>query len=184
MPTKQNGGEIMPASELAFDIALLGNDPKARRLYYKPVDIAPIASQIPSTLLIDQDRGFVQAFARLARRFHVPFQTFASAQGLETQRTRAYDLILLDERTVGKENILEIATRLMNIHGDTSIVLIGEDEPSKKEMAELAPIIQRFLYKDWDAEALFSDAMQVFAMGKKAPDRPLHRHYGGPYGIA
>lgn len=173
----------MTTSELAFDIALLGNDPRARRIH-KPLDIAPIVSAIPSTLLIDHDQNFVHAFARLARRFHVPFQTFRSVGGLETGRAWNYDLVLLDEKTIGKENIIDTASRMTNVHGELSIVLIGDEEPSKEEMAEYAPIIQRFLFKDWDAEVLFSDAMQIFATTRKGPEKHLRRYYGGPYGIA
>jgi len=100
---------------------------------------------------------------------------------MELHRRPAYDLVLLDEKTVGKDRLMDIAMKMTNMSGNVAVVLIGDEEPSEAEMEEWSPFIQRFLYKDWDTEGvevLFRDAMQIFANSQIAGNRRV-KYFGG-----
>jgi hypothetical protein len=133
-----------------------------------PLDIVPREIMAPTTLLVDKDQGFVQALARIAKNFRVPFESYYSLGPIHNGGDFHFDLILLDTSTVGKENITKTA---MNIAQEgSSIVLIGNEEPSDEEMREWAPLVNRFLFKDWDvedAELLFRDALSTYRRVKE-----------------
>jgi len=171
----------MIASDLVLDISPLRFEPRTHRVLHNAFEVAIGSSVVPRTVLVDQDRGFVKAAARIAKRFEVPFQSFLSVSDIELRRRPGYDLVLLDEKTVGRDRLLDAAMKMSNMSGDVAIVLIGEEEPSENEMETWYPLIQRFLFKDWDSEGveiLFRDAMQIFANSKGAGNRRV-KYFGG-----
>ena len=171
----------MITSDLALDISPLGYSPRTHRVLHNPFEISVGTSVVPRTVLVDHDNGFVKAAARIAKRFQVPFQSFLSVSDMELHRRPAYDLVLLDEKTVGKDRLMDIAMKMTNMSGNVAVVLIGYEEPSEAEMEAWSPLIQRFLYKDWDTEGvevLFRDAMQIFANTQVTGNRRV-KYFGG-----
>lgn len=171
----------MITSDLIIDISPLRYEPRTHRVLHNPFDVPMGSSVVPRTVLVDQDSGFVRAAARIAKRFQVPFQSFLSVSDMELHRRPVYDLVLLDEKTVGRDRLIDTAMKMTNISGDVAVVLIGDEEPSEAEMETWFPLIQRFLYKDWDTEGvevLFHDAMQIFANSKVAGSRRV-RYFEG-----
>jgi len=164
----------MVTSDLVLDLNRFRHDAWKYGLLRNPFEIPMGASVIPRTVLVDQDSGFARAATRIAKRFQVPFQSFLSVSDMPMHRRPDFDLVLLDEKTVGKDQVIEAAMKLTNMTGDVAVVLIGEEEPSEAEMEAWSPLIQRFLFKDWDSEGvevLFRDAMQIFANSKVAGSR-------------
>jgi len=171
----------MITSDVGLGIGPVGLEPRAHRVLHNAFEVAVVSSVVPRTVLVDQDSGFVKAAARIAKRFQIPFQSFISLSDLEIHRRPVYDLVLLDEKTVGRDNLMDTALKLTNMSQDVAVVLIGEEEPSEDEMEAWSPLIQRFLFKDWDSEGvevLFRDAMQIFANSQVAGNRRV-KYFGG-----
>jgi DNA-binding NtrC family response regulator len=171
----------MATSNLTLDIGPLRLEPRAHRVLHNAFEIAVVSSVVPRTVLVDQDSGFVKAATRIAKRFQIPFQSFVSLSDMELHRRPVYDLVLLDEKTVGRDHLIDTAMKMTNMSGDVAVVLIGDEEPSEDEMEAWSPLIQRFLFKDWDSEGvevLFRDAMQIFANSQVAGNRRV-KYLGG-----
>jgi len=155
----------MSRSAFNSDLIRVQNPRRVNPLYYRPLDIAPSPIAIPKTLLIDGDQNFVQTFSGIARRLRVPFESMTQipdVEAMEDQKTWNYNLILLDEKTIGRKNVLETAQRL-NKMGDVSIILVGTNTPTPEELSEWHSVIKRFLCKNDDVDALFRDVMRILA---------------------
>jgi len=176
----------MDQTNVAFDISMLEYKQYAALRGLKshtPQTVGLLTAEIPKVLLIDEDRSFVENFANLALRYRVPFQSFRSQAGLETRRTWDYDLVLLDDKTIGRDNLVQTASRMMDLRGDLSIIVIGSEEPTRQEKKEWEPFIQSFLYKDWAAGSLFNDVLQIYSSGRPRLFGRRPRLFGGSYGM-
>lgn len=171
----------MATAESTFDLALFRPQVGTRPLLFKPFAI-PVQAAVPKTMLVDEDRAFVETFAYLARKMRMPFQAIRSREALESKSVWTYDLILLDDRTIGRENVLETAVKVSRVKNDISVILIGDEEPSEQEMLSWSPFVKKFLYKNWDAETLINDALQVFATEARGPHMRRVKYFGGTYG--
>jgi len=171
----------MATADGTFDLALLRPQLGTRPLLFKPFAI-PVQAAVPKTVLVDEDRAFVETFAYLARKMRMPFQAIRSSAALENKSVWNYDLVLLDEKTIGKENVFETAVKLSRVKSDISVILIGDEEPTEEEMLAWSPFVKSFLFKHWDAETLINDALQVFASESRGPHMRRVKYFGGNYG--
>jgi len=171
----------MATADGTFDLALFRPQLGSRPLLFKPFAI-PVQAAVPKTVLVDEDRAFVETFAYLARKMRMPFQAIRSRADLESKNVWNYDLILLDEKTVGRENVFETAVKLCRAQSDLSVIVIGDEEPTEQEMLAWAPFVKKFLLKNWDAESLINDALQVFATETRGPHMRRVKYFGGNYG--
>jgi len=173
----------MATADGTFDLALFRPQIGSKTLLFKPFAI-PVQAAVPRTILVDEDRAFVETFAYLARKMRMPFQAYRSREALENKSVWSYDLVLLDDKTIGRENVFETAVKISRVKGDISVVLIGDEEPSRQEMLAWSPFIKKFLLKDWDAETLINDALQVFAMESRGPNMRRVKYFGGNHDTA
>lgn len=173
----------MGTADAIFDLALFRPQAGSRPLLFKPFAI-PVQAAVPKTILVDEDRAFVETFAYLARKMRMPFQAIRSRVDLENKNVLNYDLALLDAETVGKEFIFETAVKLSRANNDISVILIGDDEPTEQEMQAWSPFVKKFLFKNWDAETLINDALQVFAAESRGPHMRRVKYFGGTYGTS
>jgi len=173
----------MATSDAIFDLALFRPQAGPRPLLFKPFAI-PVKAAIPKTILVDEDRAFVETFAYLARKMRMPFQAIRSRANLDSKSVWNYDLVLLDERTIGKENIIETAVKISRVRNDISVILIGDEEPSEQEMIAWSPFIKKFLYKNWDAETIINEALAIFATESRGPHMRRVKYFGGSYGTS
>jgi len=173
----------MGTADATFDLALLRPQIRSSSLLLKPFAI-PVQAAVPRTILVDEDRAFVETFAHLARKMRMPFQAFRSLATLEHNSAWSFDLILLDEKTIGKENVLETAVKLSRISNEISVILIGDEQPTEQEMQSWSPFVKTFLYKNWDAKTLINDALTVFAAESRGPHMRRVKYFGGNYGTS
>jgi DNA-binding NtrC family response regulator len=171
----------MATADATFDLALFRPQLGTRPLLFKLFAI-PVQAAVPKTILVDEDRAFVETFAYLARKMRMPFQAIRSKTALENKSVWNYDLVLLDEKTIGKENVFETAVKLSRVKSDISVILIGDEEPTEQEMLAWSPFVKSFLFKNWDAETLINDALQVFATEARGPHMRRVKYFGGNYG--
>jgi len=169
------------ATDATFDLALFRPQLGSRPLLFNPFAI-PVQAAVPKTILVDEDRAFVETFANLARKMRMPFHAMRSRAALENQTVWNYDLVLLDDKTIGRENVFETAVKVSRANNDISVVLIGDEEPSEQEMLAWSPFVKTFLFKNWDAESLIHDALQVFATESRGPHMRRVKYFGGNYG--
>jgi DNA-binding NtrC family response regulator len=173
----------MATAESTFDLALFRPQIGSRPLLFKPFAI-PVQAAIPKTILFDEDRAFVETFANLDRKMRMPFQAISSRAALENKSAWNYDLVLLDEKTIGKDNVFETAVKISRVRNEISVILIGDEEPSEQEMVAWSPFVKQFLYKNWDAETLINDALQIFASESRGPHMRRVKYFGGNYGTS
>jgi DNA-binding NtrC family response regulator len=173
----------MATADATFDLALFRPQLGSRPLLFKPFAI-PVQAAVPKTILVDEDRAFVETFAYLARKMRMPFQAIRSRAALDNKSVWNYDLVLMDEKTIGKENVFETAVKISRVRNDISVILIGDEEPTEKEMMAWAPFVKTFLCKNWDAEALINDALSVFASESRGPHMRRVKYFGGNYGTS
>jgi len=173
----------MATADATFDLALFRPQIESRPLLFKPFAI-PVQAAVPKTILVDEDRAFVETFAYLARKMRMPFQAIRSRAALDNKSVWSYDLVLLDEKTIGKENVFETAVKISRVRSDISVILIGDEEPTEKEMMAWAPFVKTFICKNWDAEALINDALSVFASESRGPHMRRVKYFGGNYGTS
>jgi DNA-binding NtrC family response regulator len=171
----------MATADGTFDLALFRPQIESKPLLFKPFAI-PVQAAVPKTILVDEDRAFVETFAHLARKMRMPFQAIRSRAALEEKSVWSYDLVLLDDKTIGRENVFETAVRISRVKSDISVILIGDEAPSEQEMLAWSPFVKKFLYKNWDAESLINDALQVFATEARGPHMRRVKYFGGTYG--
>jgi len=171
----------MATADGTFDLALFRPQLGSRPLLFKPFAI-PVQAAVPKTILVDEDRAFVETFAYLARKMRMPFQAIRSREALESKSVWSYDLVLLDDKTIGRENVFETAVKISRVKPDISVILIGDVEPSEQEILAWSPFVKKFLYKDWDAETLINDALQIFATETRGPHMRRVKYFGGLYG--
>jgi len=74
--------------------------------------------------------------------------------------------------------------KISRAKNDISVILIGDEEPSEQEMLSWSPLIKNFILKDWDAETLINDALQVFAMESRGPNMRRVKYFGGNHDTA
>jgi len=96
----------MATADGTFDLALFRPQIGSKPLLFKPFAI-PVQAAVPKTILVDEDRAFVETFAYLARKMRMPFQAYRSRADLESRNVWSYDLVLLDDKTIGRENVLK-----------------------------------------------------------------------------
>jgi len=173
----------MATADATFDLALFRPQLGSRPLLFKPFAI-PVQAAVPKTILVDEDRAFVETFANLARKMRMPFQAYSSRAALENKNVWSYDLVLLDDKTIGRESVFETAVKISRVKSDISVILIGDEEPSEQEMLAWSPFVKKFLLKDWDAEALINDALQVFATESRGPHMRRVKYFGGNHDTA
>lgn len=173
----------MATADAIFDLALFRPQLGSRPLLFKPFAI-PVQAAVPKTMLVDGDRAFVETFANLARKMRMPFQALRSRAALETNNLWNFDLVLLDDKTIGRENVFETAVKISRAKNDLSIILIGDEEPKEEEILAWSPFVTKFLYKNWDAETLINDALQVFATETRGPHMRRVKYFGGNYGTS
>lgn len=166
----------MSLKDLTMPEKLFGASKKHHTSYH-PHDLVAIASPIPSTILIDNDPMFAYTFERVARHNYIPLRLFESFVSMRSNLCWEYDLVLLDQATIGDEHLLETANEIRETNEKATIVVIGNQDSYPREQHLWADIIDGYANKKWGVESVIHNALRVFMQSVNQP-RETRKSYG------
>jgi DNA-binding NtrC family response regulator len=121
-------------------------------------------SAIPGTLLIESDESFAHGISKQARNLQAPFRWIRSADQLQTHHNFNYDLVLISKEAVPKDLMMETLHVIKEAKNNVTVIVVGKDDPTKKEEETWSPLVSRFLRKEFGAESVFNDAVVVYGL--------------------
>ncbi len=148
----------MTATNLALEPSFL-SDGKSHHRSFKP---CRLVMPTPRILLVDDDPIFCCAFEKLASRYHVPVVTFDSFREFDNKPNWDYDMVLMDYN-LGKLNGIQFAEYIEQTVGDVPLLLVSGTHRKKSAIEPWPKLIRGFSNKERGLEAVFDDAMRVFA---------------------